>query len=428
MKQKTRDAQMSDARRETMDASHVSRLTSPRVSCLASRAPWPKQKLDTVCESISDGDHQAPPQVDSGVPFITISNFDQQNGIDFSNTKFVPEEYYKALDPKRKARPGDVLYSVVGSFGIPVLVKNDHPFAFQRHIAILRPNDSILPEFLFYSMKTPAFFHQADGAAVGAAQRTIGLSSLRGFTLSLPPLSEQRRIVGILSAYDDLIENNRKRIALLEESARRLYKEWFVRLRFPGHERVPVEDGVPKEWSWAPLSEVANVVMGQSPESESYNSEGIGLPFHQGVTGFRFRYPENEMWCSAGTRFAEAGDILFSVRAPVGRINVAKERIVIGRGLSAMREKTNRQSWLLYTLKHHFNKEDLIGGGCIFASTTKKELLSVRLLCPKEELVARFEELVRPIDEQISNLNSQTISLATARDALLPRLMKGDRI
>lgn len=244
----------------------------------------------------------------------------------------------------------------------------------------------------------------------GVAQDNLSKDKLLSVKFHIPDLPIQRRIADILSAYDDLIENNLRRIAILEETARLAYRKWF------GGEVGRT----------ATLGEIAEVVMGQSPESKTYNPQGEGLPFHQGVTSFGFRYPSNEMWCTAGTRFAEEGDILFSVRAPVGRINVANERIVIGRGLSAMRAKNNCQSWLLYTLKQYFSKEDMIGVGCIFASTTKKELLSVELPFPSEEEILAFERFASPIDSQIKVLSRQSAALAAARDMLLPRLMKGD--
>ena len=243
----------------------------------------------------------------------------------------------------------------------------------------------------------------------GVAQDNLSKDKLLSVKFRIPDLPIQRRIADILSAYDDLIENNRRRIAILEETARLAYRKWFG-----GCEVRTVT-----------LGEIADVVMGQSPESKTCNSQGEGLPFHQGVTGFGFRYPSNEMWCTAGTRFAEEGDILFSVRAPVGRINVANERIVIGRGLSAMKAKNKCQSWLLYTLKQYFSKEDMIGVGCIFASTTKKELLSVELPFPSEEEILVFERFASPIDSQIKVLSKQSAALAAARDMLLPRLMKG---
>ena len=244
---------------------------------------------------------------------------------------------------------------------------------------------------------------------LGAAIQYIKLGMIKEFEIPLPPLPVQRRIAGILSAYDDLIENNRRRIAILEEAAQLAYRKWFSGLE---HHQTTT------------LGEIADVVMGQSPESKTYNSDGDGIPFHQGVTSFGFRFPKTEMWCTAGTRFAEAGDILFSVRAPVGRINVAAERMVIGRGLSAMRAKNKCQSWLLYTLKDYFTQEDMIGVGCIFASTTKKELLSVKLPSPTEEEIASFEHIVAPMDAQIKVLSEQTTALAAVRDMLLPRLMK----
>ena len=139
-----------------------------------------KIKLKDVCRSISDGDHQAPPKATKGVPFVTISNITNTNQFDFSNTMFVPQEYYDELDSKRKAQEGDVLYSVVGSFGIPVYIKVAIPFVFQRHIAILRPNeDKIAPKFLYYTMLNRDFYMKADAAALGAAQRTISLTALR---------------------------------------------------------------------------------------------------------------------------------------------------------------------------------------------------------------------------------------------------------
>lgn len=376
------------------------------------RAPWPKQKLDTVCESISDGDHQAPPQVDSGVPFITISNFDQQNGIDFSNTKFVPEEYYNALDPKRKARPGDVLYSVVGSFGIPVLVKNDRPFAFQRHIAILRPNHSLMPEFLFYSMKTPAFFHQADGAAVGAAQRTIGLSSLRGFTISLPPLSEQRRIVGILSAYDDLIENNRKRIALLEESARSLYKEWFVRLRFPGHERVPVEGGVPKGWKRTTVGEVCEVLYGKAhadiPDGD-IPIVGSGGIMRKG----------NKALCNESS-------VLIPRKGTLGNVMLMEEPFWVVDTMFYTRMKLpNMVRWLYYSIQDMKLEERATGTAIPSMTTAILNPLPLRL--PSAEVLSEFSDWTNPLFTQIKTLRRDSEKLTAARDALLPRLMKGDK-
>ena len=178
---------------------------------------WKKVKLKDCCHSISDGDHLPPPKSNSGVPFVTIANIDATNHIDFGNTMFVPLEYYNSLNDIRKAKCNDILYSVVGSFGKPVLIKENIPFAFQRHIAILRPNNEIADSrFLYYVMLTRDFFMQADTVAIGAAQRTISLTALRNMEVKLPSMETQYRIASILSRYDSLIENYQKQIKLLE--------------------------------------------------------------------------------------------------------------------------------------------------------------------------------------------------------------------
>ena len=222
---------------------------------------WKKVKLSECCLSIADGDHQPPPKAERGIPFVTISNITSANQFDFSNTLYVPQDYYDRLDEKRKAREGDVLYSVVGSFGIPVFMKENKEFVFQRHIAILRPDsDAIIPQFLFYTMLTRDFYAKADAAALGAAQRTVSLTSLRNIEINIPEKKVQLKIVEILSAFDNLIENNQKQIKLLEEAAQRLYKEWFVDLRFPGYEDVQIVDGVPEGWEKRTLGEVLKVI------------------------------------------------------------------------------------------------------------------------------------------------------------------------
>ena len=126
----------------------------------------------------------------------------------------------------------------------------------------------------------------AENTVIGATVDRIPLIRFPNFPVSFPPVEKQRLIMSVLSAYDDLIENNQKQIKLLEEAAQRLYKEWFVDLRFPGHENTKITDGIPEGWKIQTLSQIADVVMGQSPKSEFYNQNGQGLPFHQGVGSY----------------------------------------------------------------------------------------------------------------------------------------------
>ena len=277
------------------------------------------------------------------------------------------------------------------------------------------------PRFVYYALQRidMSLFD------TGAANPTLNRNHIHGLPIFIPERGIQNRIATILSAYDDLIENNRRRIALLEVAARQLYKEWFVRFRFPGHEHVKVVKGVPEGWHREPLGEIAEVVMGQSPQSQFYNTGGKGLPFHQGVTDYGFRFVAHRTYSTAITKLAEPNDILLSVRAPVGRINITLDRIVLGRGLSAVRSKTGNQSFLLYALKEHFYAEDIIGTGAIYAATNKKELGAQLLMVPTERIIGEFEDISAPIDRQIANLYKSIEHLTKARDLLLPKLMNG---
>lgn len=260
----------------------------------------------------------------------------------------------------------------------------------------------------------------------GTAQDNLSWEKLSTIKFCIPEYKEQCRIADILSAYDDLIENNQKQIKLLEEAAQRLYKEWFVDLRFPGHENTKIADGVPEGWNEKTLSQVANVIMGQSPKSEFYNSEKKGLPFHQGVGSYGVRFVMDDIYSTSYTRIAEPNSILFSVRAPVGRLNITKNKVVIGRGLAAINQTDGCQSYLYYLLKNKFFKDNIVGNGSIFASVSKDELLNQKFLIPERNLMMQFEKIVSQMDKQIENLDSKNKKLIEARDRLLPKLMSGE--
>ena len=292
-------------------------------------------------------------------------------------------------------------------------------------IKISLTNSPVLPSFLFYYLKQSQVVKWIENKAVGSTMLNLNTGILRSLEVEYPNYQTQQRIAEILSTYDRFIDNNNRRIALLEESIHLLYKEWFVRSRFPGYESVKVADGIPEGWSHKPLEEVCELIMGQSPPSEFYNTSEQGLPFHQGVSNFGNRFVSHEIYCTQLNRIAEAGDILCSVRAPVGRLNITLDKIIIGRGLSAIRNRDGYQSFQYYQLKTHFFQEDIIGNGSIFASVTKKQLSEQLMLVPSIEIVNKFENISKSIDKQITNLYLQTQKLKQARDLLLPRLING---
>jgi len=253
----------------------------------------------------------------------------------------------------------------------------------------------------------------------------IRSKTVRRINFPAPPIETQKKIAAILTAYDDLVENNRRRIALLEKMAEEIYREWFVRMRFPGHEQAKFEKGVPVGWQPSCLGNIAKFTMGQSPSSEFYNEVGNGLPFHQGVGTYGERFPRTVTYCSEDGRRAHKNDILFSVRAPVGRLNIADQEMIIGRGLAAIRHKSGFNSYLFYLLKTAFADEDIIGNGSIFNSVGKDELARFPSFEPEQVLVERFDAIASNIDLQITTLIQAVERLKSIRDALLPRLISG---
>ena len=323
---------------------------------------------------------------------------------------------------------GDIAITIVGSIG-------DVGYAFpevdgfnltENAVRLTDFNHNVISKHLFYFLNSKTGQKHMKQIVGGAAQPKLGIYKIEKIPLLLPPKEKQDRIADILSAYDDLIENNRKQIKLLEEAAQRLYKEWFVDLRFPGHEHTKIVDGVPEGWEKKPLSSIADVIMGQSPKSEFYNQIGEGLPFHQGVGSYGNRFVKDETYSTSFTRIAEAGSILFSVRAPVGRLNITKNKIVIGRGIAALNHKNGLQSFLFYMLKERFFKDNLVGNGSIFASISKDELLNQEFIIPCEDVMGQYDKIARNIDDKIAALDRQTEQLTQARDRLLPKLMSGE--
>ena len=186
------------------------------------------KKLIDCCEFISDGDHLPPPKSRDGIPFITISNITGQNKISFEDTMFVPKSYYDKLSETKIARKGDILYSVVGSFGKPVYVDFKRAIVFQRHIAILRPKSEVNGKYLYYTMLNPQFYRMVDKLAIGCSQRTVTLDTLRNIEINLPDKDIQDKIVGVLSLIDEKIDINNNVNDNLEQQIKTIFTFQFL--------------------------------------------------------------------------------------------------------------------------------------------------------------------------------------------------------
>ncbi|MBD0261420.1 MAG: restriction endonuclease subunit S [Tolypothrix sp. Co-bin9] len=323
-----------------------------------------------------------------------------------------------------KVKAPGVVTGRYGTLGEVFYIDQDFwPLNTTLYVKNFKGNDH---KFISYFLKTLNLAHQNAAGAVPGLNR----NALHLLPVTIPPLPTQKKIAAILSAYDDLIENNTKRIKILEEMAQTLYHEWFVEFCFPGHEHTKMVDSelglIPEGWKVSTLADACNIVMGQSPKSEFYNEEGQGLPFHQGVTNFGQRFPIDKTYCTVFNRIAEAGDVLFSVRAPVGRINIANKRIIIGRGLCAIRHKGGKQAFIFQQLKEKFQEEDSMGGGTIFKSVTKEDMHGIKIMNPNPILINNFEDLVKPIFRNLEIFIAKNQNLRNTRDLLLPKLISGE--
>jgi type I restriction enzyme S subunit len=306
------------------------------------------------------------------------------------------------------------------------------------------------PRFVYYFFKSIApRLAQMD---VGSANPTLNRNHVHPIRISWPPLSEQKAIARILGTLDDKIELNRRMNATLEAMARALFQSWFVdfdpvhilagntpekppflsaealaKARFPNSFQPSELGEIPKGWSLESVGSVFHLTMGQSPPGDTYCELGNGMPFYQGRTDFGFRFPTRRMFCTAPTRLAKARDTLVSVRAPVGDINMAIEDCCIGRGVAAVRHKQAAASFTYYAmanLRPHFANYE--SEGTVFGAINKANFEKLPIINPSHEILTAFEKIAGPIDEQIRANETQSRTLATLRDTLLPKLLSGE--
>lgn len=379
-----------------------------------------KYKLSECCLSISDGDHLPPPKVDAGIPFITISDIDSSNRLNLDVKQFVPEEYYNNLKDIRKAQRNDILYSVVGSFGIPVIIKGNDKFAFQRHIAILRPDPTkVIPDYLFYIMKTYNFYMQADSVAIGAAQRTISLTALRNMTVELPSMDIQKKIATILSRYDSLIDNYQKQIKLLEEAAQRLYKEWFVNLRFPGHENTKILDGVPEGWEKKSIDSIYSIKYGKNLSTKLINKSGE-YPVYgaNGIIGYYSQANCEEQVALITSRGNGSGDVLMTYHT---KAFITNNSFIV--------KPLERYKYCDLSFTFHFLLRAnfrAVRTGAAQPQLTNQSIHNVDVVLPSKEVIEKYCKIANPFFQEIKTFKHQLRLLAESQDRLLPKLLSGE--
>lgn len=280
--------------------------------------------------------------------------------------------------------------------------------------------------FIFYVL-----FHKRPEIvqlATGSVQKNLYTSVLGSVAVDLPPLPTQRKIASILAAYDDLIENNTRRIAILEAMAQAIYREWFIEFRFPGHEKVKLVDSplgkIPEGWAASTLGQIASITMGTSPKSSTYNESSNGMPLVNGPVEFGERFTKRIKWTTAPTKCCKEGDLIVCVRGSTTGKNVKSDGVYcLGRGVCGIHGKY--QCFVDLLFKNDVPALLAQAGGSTFPSWTGPQLTSHPVIYPHGALLEVFEELVKPMSAAVLNYSHRIDKLRATRDLLLPKLISG---
>ena len=309
------------------------------------------------------------------------------------------------------------------------------------HCALITPNPAIVDgKYLNAFMHTRYIQKYFENNASGSGQRyTLSNDTISNIPVLLPSIEEQHTIGKLLADLDRKIELNKQINDNLEAMAKQLYDYWFVQFDFPNEEGKPYKSSggamvwneklkreIPQGWDNGVLADVANITMGQSPDGSSYNENGEGVIFYQGSTDFGLRFPNIRQYTTAPSRYANKGDILMSVRAPVGALNIANNNCCIGRGLSALSSKIGSMTHLYYLMNDFRLKfERMNSAGTTFGSITKDELLNLPVVIPTKSIISGFEKVCDPIFDKQMVIGEEINALTRQRDELLSLLMNG---
>lgn len=390
------------------------------------KSEWKKIHIRDICQSMSQTYNLGNPKV------VLINTSDIYDG-KVINHQYVENKNLRGQF-KKSFKKGDILYSEIRPQNrrFAFIDFDSRDYIASTKLMVLRSNSKlVLSKYLFQILKSPAIINRLQLLAETRSGTfpQITFSELGDLSIWLPSLSEQHGITVILSCFDDKIELNDKINTNLEVQARTIFKSWFVNFEpFRSGKFIDSELGpIPKGWRVGKLLEIADITMGQSPNGNSYNENNVGTIFFQGRGEFGWRYPTIRLYTTEPKRMAKENDILVSVRAPVGDINVADKACCIGRGLAAIRSKINAQSFILYLLMNEKPMfQNYNGQGTVFGSINKNELFQLPVIIPPTDIVERFEKICSPFDSMIKTKSKESVDLSSARNILLPKLLNGE--
>lgn len=371
---------------------------------------WETLRADEYCIAVKDGTHDTPKPVDFGYKLVTGKHV--KNGqIDSSSAYYISEEDYNAINKRSMVERWDVIMSMIGTVGEAAVVKNDPDYAI-KNVALFKCGGSeVRGKWLCYYLNSPEGKGKMLGEMKGSSQQFLSLKQLRELPIMF---SEEKvpRIVEIISNYDDLIENNRKQIKLLEEAAQRLYKEWFVDLHFPGHENMKIVDGVPDGWSRGLLKELISVNYGKDHKKAPDDGN---IPVY-GSGGLMRK-------CNKSLFSGEA--VLIPRKGSLNNIMYVDETFWTVDTMFYATMKQPHTAVFVYFFVKAFDMYSMNIGAAVPSMTTKI-LDAMDVVIPDKETLEKFDKLTKTYFNKIKTLQGQNERLKTARDLLLSKLMSGE--
>jgi type I restriction enzyme S subunit len=385
---------------------------------------WPIVEVETIKASERNAlvggpfgsDLTSKSYVEDGVPVIRGNNLPDHTVFNDGDFVFVSDEKALSLSANT-AGPRDLIFTQRGTLGqvglIPDLPNFPRYVISQSQMKLTVDASKAEPRFVYYYFRLPTTVETIKNHVSSSGVPHINLGVLRRFKIPLPPLKEQRRIVEVAAAYDDLMENNRRRMALLEESARLLYREWFVHLRFPGREHTRLINGLPQGWERVPLGEVMTLQRGHDLPSQDRVEGDVPIVSSSGITGFHDKKKADAPGVVTG-RYGTLGQVYY----------IDRDYWPLNTALYVTDFKGNPPLYILHLLKHAL--ESIQSDKAAIPGLNRNVVHSMKVLGPPASLRATFGDFSADVYRQISILTDQTQKLRTARDLLLPRLMSGE--
>ena len=398
-------------------------------------------KIDEVCEITSSKRIFAKEYIESGIPFYRGKEVTEKykGNLNVTTELFISEQKYEEIKAKHGVPvAGDMLLTSVGTLGSTYIVRPTDKFYFKDgNLTWFRNFNGLNSKYLKYWLESPVGKGELKKSIIGSSQSAYTIANLKQMQISLPSEEEQQQVVDVLEAYDNLIENNNRRIAILEEMAQSLYREWFVKFRFPGHEKAKFIDSplgkIPEGWEVKAFTDIADVLSGGTPKTKVDEYWNGDIPF------FAPKDAPPSFYCTdteksitelglskCNSKLYQAGTVFITARGTVGKVVMPARDMAMNQSCYALKGIGGiGQRFLFLMTKNQVDYLKKNTGGATFDTIVVDTFRQMKVVFPTHNVFTEFECVMEPLFDQILNLIKKNNNLKTQRDMLLPKLISG---